>query len=175
MIYKFNDMAPEVDPAAFVAQNAVVVGNVSIGKNSSVWFNAVLRGDINKISVGNFTNIQDFCMCHVPSNLPLTIGDYVTTGHHVVLHGCTIGNKCLIGMGSVVMDGAKIGDNVIIGAGSLLTEGAEIPPGVLAFGSPARVKRELTKEELDTIAGHAERYWLLAERYIKNGYNGLKI
>jgi carbonic anhydrase/acetyltransferase-like protein (isoleucine patch superfamily) len=173
MIYKLDDHMPKIDPSIFLAPNAIVIGKVTIGKNSTIWFNAVLRADINEISIGEHTNIQDFCMCHVPSHLALTVGNYVTTGHNVILHGCTIGNKCLIGMGSVVMDGAKVGDNTIIGAGSLVTEGMELPSGVLAFGSPAKVRRELTSDELAIIMQSAEHYSRLGQRYVKNGINGL--
>lgn len=175
MIYKLDDKKPNISRPVFVAQNATVIGDVAIGRNSGVWFNAVIRADINIIRIGEFTNIQDFCMCHVPSHLPLIIGNYVTTGHHVVLHGCTVGNRCLIGMGSVLMDGAKIGDNTIIGAGSLVTEGTEIPSGMLALGAPAKVKRELRPEEIEMINKSAEHYWKMAERYINNGYNGLTV
>ena len=133
----------------WVAKSADVVGNVEIGDESSVWYHATIRGDINQVKIGAGTNIQDGAVVHVDVKNPCIIGSMTSIGHNATIHGCTIGNRTLIGMGSIVLNGAKIGDNCIIGAGSLVTEGTEIPSGHLAFGSPARVIRELTPEEIE--------------------------
>ena len=144
----FRGQSPRVDPSCFVEDSAQVIGDVELGEDSSVWFNTVIRGDVNAVRIGKRTNIQDLSMIHVTSHQHTTnLGDDVTVGHHVVLHGCTIGNRVLVGMGSVVMDGVEVGDDCIIGAGALVTPGTKIPPGSMALGSPARVKRPLTEEE----------------------------
>jgi len=155
----FRGQSPRVDPSCFVDDSAQVIGDVELGEDSSVWFNTVIRGDVNSIRIGKRTNIQDLTMVHVTSKQhPTTIGDDVTVGHHVVLHGCTIGNRVLVGMGSVVMDGVEVGDDAIIGAGALVTPGTKIPPGSLAVGSPARVKRPITDEERAFLLESAKHY-----------------
>jgi carbonic anhydrase/acetyltransferase-like protein (isoleucine patch superfamily) len=156
----------KIDPSVFLAPGSIVVGDVWIGAESSVWFNSILRGDVNFIRVGQRTNIQDLCMVHVASHSYSTrIGDDVTVGHSVVLHACTIGNQVLIGMGCVVMDGAEIGDNVILGAGSLVTKGTKIPSGTKAFGRPAKVVGTLSPDEVQGIKTSAMRYVALAQSY----------
>ncbi|MGP0566081.1 gamma carbonic anhydrase family protein [Nitrospina sp. 32_T5] len=168
MIQTFIDKTPQVHSSAWVADNARVIGDVVIGESSSVWFNATVRGDINHIRIGKRTNIQDGCVLHVArKTLPLIIGDEVTVGHNAVLHACTIQNQCLIGMSATVMDGAEIGENSIVGAGALVTPGTKIPPRSLAVGSPARVKRELTDEEIRSIRESAAHYVADLEHYFE--------
>jgi len=167
MIHPFKDKTPVIDSSAMVMDSAHVIGDVVIGEESSVWFNAVVRGDVNYIRIGKRTNIQDGCVLHVARRtLPLIIGDEVTVGHNVTLHACTIGSRVLIGMGSVVMDGSKIADNCIIAAGSVVTPNTEIPSGSLALGSPARVKRPLTDGEQRNIRESAAHYVADIETYI---------
>ena len=156
---RFRDQTQRVHPSCFVEDSAQVIGDVELGEDSSVWFNSVLRGDVNPIRIGRRTNIQDLSMIHVTSHRYSTaIGDDVTVGHHVVLHGCTVGNRVLVGMGAIVMDGVEIGDDCIIGAGTLLTPGTKIPPGSLVVGSPGRVKRALTDEERGFLLESAKHY-----------------
>ncbi len=159
MILPYRQIWPKLDPTVWVAPSAEVIGNVAIGPESSVWFQTVIRGDVHWIRIGRRTNIQDLSVCHVTRDThPLVIGDEVTVGHRVILHGCTIGNRVLIGMGSIIMDGAQIGDDSIIGAGSLVTEGTRIEPGTLAMGSPAKPKRSLTEDERAWLRRSASNY-----------------
>jgi len=168
MIHAFQNKIPKIPSTVFVAPSADVIGNVEIGSNSSVWFNAVIRGDVHFIRIGERTNIQDISMLHVTRKThPLIIGNDVTVGHHVTLHGCTISNRVLIGMGAVILDGAVISDNVIVGAGALITEGMTIPPCTLALGAPAKVKRALTEDEIAFLGKSAQHYAALAELYMK--------
>lgn len=167
MIHSFKDTSPTIHSSAWLADSAQVIGDVEIAEESSIWFNAVVRGDVNHIRIGKRTNIQDGCVLHVARRtLPLIIGDEVTVGHNVTLHACTIGNRCLIGMGAIVMDGAEVGENSIVGAGSLVTPGTKIPPGSLVMGQPARVKRELTEEESRSIRESAAHYVGDIETYL---------
>lgn len=167
MILAFKGTEPKIDSSAMVAESAQVIGDVEIGEESSVWFNAVVRGDVNYIRIGMRTNIQDGCVLHVArKTLPLVVGDEVTVGHNVTLHACTIGSRVLVGMGAIVMDGAEVGDNSIVGAGSLVTPGTKIPPGSLAIGQPARVKRQLTEEEQRGIRESAAHYVADIETYM---------
>mgnify|MGYP002689611855 CR=1 FL=1 len=149
---------PDIHPSAFVAPGAVVRGEVHLAENSSVFYNAVLRGDRAPISIGEGTNIQDNCVVHVEYDLPVTVGKNVTVGHGAILHGCTIGDETLIGMGAIVLNGAQIGKSCLIGAGALVTQNAVIPDGCMAVGSPARVKRSLTPEEMDGLRRSAADY-----------------
>lgn len=142
----------------YMAEGARVLGDVTIGEGSSVWYNAVIRGDSNSIVIGENTNVQDNAVLHVSHSNSLTIGDNVTIGHGAIIHGCTIGNNVLIGMGAIVLDGAVIEDNCIIGAGALVTQGKMIPTGSLAFGNPAKVMREITEEEKESILANANEY-----------------
>ena len=167
MIHSFKDTSPQIHSSAWVTESAQIIGDVVIGEESSVWFNAVIRGDVNTIRIGKRTNIQDGCVLHVARRtFPLVIGDEVTVGHNVTLHACTIGNRCLIGMGAVVMDDAEVGENSIVGAGSVVTPGTKIPPGSLALGSPARVKRPLTEMESRNIRESAANYVGDIETYL---------
>lgn len=142
----------------YIAEGAKVIGDVTIDENSSIWYNAVVRGDVNPIMIGKKTNVQDNAVLHVSHSHTLTIGNYVTIGHGAIVHGCTVGNNVLIGMGAIVLDGAVIGDNCIIGAGALVTQNKEIPEGSLCIGSPAKVTRELTEEEKSSIIENANEY-----------------
>ncbi len=161
MIKSWKGMWPTIDPTAWIAENAVVVGDVEIGAESGIWYGAVVRGDIHRIRIGARTNVQDLSVLHVTRDrFSLTLGDDVTVGHRVILHGATLESRILVGMGAIVMDGALIGEDVIIGAGSLVTEGMAIPSGHLAFGSPCRVRRELTIEERAWIRESARHYAL---------------
>lgn len=156
---RFRDQFPRVHPSCFIEDSAQVIGDVELGEDSSVWFNSVLRGDVNAIRIGRRTNIQDLTMIHVTSKrYSTTIGDDVTVGHHVVLHGCVVGNRVLVGMGAIVMDDVEIGDDSIIGAGALLTPGTKIPPGSLVVGSPGKVKRPITDEERAFLLESARHY-----------------
>lgn len=142
----------------FIADNATVLGDVTIGENSSFWFGTVARGDMNFIKIGKYTNIQDNAVLHMDRDAPLTIGDYVSVGHGAIVHGCEIGDNCLIGIGAIVLSRSVIGENCIIGAGSLVTEDAVIPPNSLVMGIPGKVKRQLTDEEIANVKDIAERY-----------------
>ena len=167
MIKPYRGVLPTIASSAFIEDTAVIVGDVSIHPESSVWFNTVIRGDVHYIRIGHRTNIQDLSLLHVTHDLyPLVIGDDVTVGHHVVLHGCTIHDRVLIGMGSIVMDGATIEEDCIIGAGALITKGTVIPSHSLALGSPARVKRPLSEKELAWIKESANNYVRYARQYV---------
>lgn len=148
----------DIAKSVFLAPGAQVVGDVKIGENSSVWYNAVLRGDTNPIIIGENTNVQDNAVLHVNRNRGLFIGDNVTIGHGAIVHGCTVGNNVLIGMGSVILDGVEIGENCIIGAGALVTTSKVIPEGSLVYGNPAKVIRMLTEEEKESISVSARSY-----------------
>jgi len=167
MIKPYRGVLPTIASSAFIEDTAVIVGDVAIHPESSVWFNTVIRGDVHYIRIGHRTNIQDLSLLHVTHDThPLIIGDDVSVGHHVVLHGCTIHDRVLIGMGSIVMDGATIEEDCIIGAGSLITEGTVIPSHSLALGSPARVKRPLSEKELAWIKESANNYVRYARQYV---------
>ncbi len=167
MILPHHGKWPRVHETAFVAPSADLIGEVEIGENSSIWFQVVIRGDVNSIRVGHRTNIQDHSLLHVTrpkqadekgKGSPLKIGDDVTVGHRVSLHGCTVGNRVLIGMGAIVLDDAVIGDDCIIGAGALVTKGMVIPAGSLAMGMPAKVARPLTADEIKFLPRSAANY-----------------
>lgn len=145
---RFRDKSPRVHPSCFVEDSAQVIGDVELGEDSSVWFNSVLRGDVNAIRIGQRTNIQDLTMVHVTSNrFTTSIGDDVTVGHHVVLHGCKVGNRVLVGMGAIVMDGAVVEDEVIIAAGAVVTPGKHLESGHVYAGNPAKALRPLKNKE----------------------------
>jgi carbonic anhydrase/acetyltransferase-like protein (isoleucine patch superfamily) len=167
MIHPYKDKTPKIDPSVLIVDSAQVIGDVEIGEQSSVWFNAVIRGDVNYIRIGKRTNIQDGSVLHVARRtFPLIIGDEVTVGHNVTLHACTIASRCLIGMGAVVMDDVEIGEYSIVGAGSLVTPGTKIPPHSLVMGSPARIKRQVTEEEIRGIRESAAHYVGDTEAYL---------
>jgi carbonic anhydrase/acetyltransferase-like protein (isoleucine patch superfamily) len=159
MILPFEGVWPKIHETTFVAPSADIVGDVEIGEQSSVWFQVVIRGDVNNIRIGKRTNIQDHSVLHVTRmKCPLKVGDEVTVGHRVTLHGCTLGNRILVGMGAIVMDNAVIEDDCIVGAGSLVTQGTTVPKGSLVMGSPARVVRALKAEELEFLKKSAANY-----------------
>ena len=139
-LYTFDNFTPEIKETSFIAPNASIIGRVKIGENSSVWFNTVLRGDMENISIGDESNIQDLSMGHADPGFPLVVGNSVTIGHHCVLHGCRIEDDCLIGMGAIIMNGVRIGRGSIIGAGAVLLEGMEVPEFSMVIGSPAKVR-----------------------------------
>jgi gamma-carbonic anhydrase len=152
----------------YIAPGAVVVGDVTLGDFSSVWFNAVLRGDINRIVIGHHTNIQDNSVLHLADEFPCILGNYVTVGHGAIVHACTVGNEVLVGMGSTLLDGVVVGDQSLIGARALVTPRTQIPPGSLVLGAPARVVRELSLSERAGLKGMAEKYVHLAADYLKH-------
>ncbi len=158
MIAAVEGIHPTIDPTAYVAPNATVVGKVTIGAESSIWFGAVLRGDSNVIRIGKRSNIQDNAVVHVDGKNPLVVGDEVVVGHRVILHGCTIGDRVLVGMGSIIMNGARIGSESIVGAGAVVTEGTEVPPRSLILGMPAKIKRSLTDDEVARIRANGRHY-----------------
>lgn len=157
-IYQIGDDAPQIDPTAWVADSAQVMGRVRMAEGSSVWYGAVLRGDNDWITLGARTNVQDGCLLHTDMGMPLTLADEVTVGHHAVLHGCTVGQGSLIGIQAVVLNGARIGSNCLVGAGAVVTEGKEFPDNSLILGSPAKAVRELTAEQLARIKAGALHY-----------------
>jgi gamma-carbonic anhydrase len=162
----YKGKMPNVHPTVFIAEGAKIIGDVNIEAESSIWFNAVIRGDVNYIRIGSRTNIQDNSVLHVTSKTaPLNIGADVTIGHNAVLHGCTIKDCCLIGMGSVVMDGAVINGNSMVAAGSLVLEKFEVPEGMLVAGVPARIKRALTDEERIFLRQTAANYICYGQSY----------
>lgn len=170
MIVPFGDSGPQVDPTAIVFESAWVIGDVRLGAQSSVWFGSVVRADVDRVTIGERTNIQDRCVVHVTTKrFETVLGNDVTVGHSVTLHGCTIGNRVLVGMGSIILDGCEIGDDCIIGAGSLLPPETKIPAGHVAKGSPAVVTRRLRYDELGRLRNSAENYVQLAARYRELG------
>ena len=158
-----------IHPSVFLAEGVVIRGDVTIGEQSSVWFNAVLRGDCETIRIGRRSNVQDACVLHADPGFPCVLGDEVTLGHGAIVHGAELADGVMIGMRAVVMNGVKIGSGSIIGVGAVVTEGSEIPPGSLVVGLPAKVKRELTAEEVNYIRHAAEHYVEQAQRYKKRG------
>jgi gamma-carbonic anhydrase len=172
MIRSFKGIHPDIDPTAFVAETAVIVGEVRIGRESSIWYNVVARGDVNFIRIGDRSNIQDLSMLHVTHKktpedpgAPLIIGDNVTVGHSVTLHGCTICDGAFIGMQAIIMDKAIVGEGALVGARSLVTEGTVIPPHTLWVGAPARFKRDLTPDEIARLQKSAGNYVAYARQY----------
>lgn len=164
-IYELDGAAPRIADSAWVADSAQVMGNVELADDASVWFGALIRGDTEAIRIGRRTNIQDASVLHADVGMPLTLGDDVTVGHQAMLHGCTIGDGSLIGIGAVVLNGAKIGKGCLVGAGSLVTEGKEFPDGSMILGSPAKVVRQLTPEQLQGLRQSAQNYVDNARRF----------
>lgn len=180
MIRPFQGISPQIDPSAFIAETAVVIGDVEIGPQSSIWYNVVARGDVNFIRIGARSNIQDLSMLHVTHKkhaddpgAPLIIGDNVTVGHSVTLHGCTVGNGAFIGMQAIVMDKVVVGEGALIGARALVTEGTVIPPHTLWVGAPAKYKRDLTPDEIAWLQKSPQNYMKYAQQYIDEGLNAL--
>jgi gamma-carbonic anhydrase len=166
MIKPFQNAAPKIHESAFIAEDAVVIGDVEIAENASVWFGTIIRGDVNFIRIGARTNIQDGCVLHVSRATHATVlEENITVGHRVTLHGCYVEKNCLIGIGAIVLDGARIGKNSLVAAGSLVTTGTQIPERSLVMGAPARVKRQLTDEEVARLEDSAQNYVTLSEIY----------
>ena len=175
MIRAFQGIRPAIDPSAFVAETAVIIGDVEIGAQSSIWYNCVVRGDVNHIRIGARSNVQDLSMLHVTHKkhaddpgAPLIIGDDVTIGHSVTLHGCTLKSGCFIGMQAIIMDHVVVGEGALIGARSLVTEGTVIAPHTLWVGAPARYKRDLTPDEVAWLAKSADNYVKYSLQYIND-------
>ena len=173
-ISDYLNTSPILGKRVYLHPSCQVIGDVTLGDDSSVWCNTVLRGDVNRIVIGRGSNVQDLSVGHVshktpdkPGGSPLIVGDYVTIGHAVVLHGCTIGNECLIGMGSIILDDAVVPDQVVIGAGSLITQGKQLESGMLYMGRPAKAVRKLTGEEIGYLMYSAEHYMKLKDDYLK--------
>lgn len=169
MIKSLKGKTPSIHPTAFIAEQAVIVGDVAIGARSSVWFNTVARGDVHRIKIGEGTNVQDNSMLHVTTGShPLQIGDLATIGHNAIVHGCVIKDRVLIGMGAIVLDGAEINSESIIGAGALVPPGFVLPSGKLAVGVPAKVTRDLTDRERESIKASAENYIKNSRAYMED-------
>ena len=167
MIKDFKGIRPKIHETAFLTDDAIVVGDVEIGEDASVWYGSIIRGDVNYIRIGARTNIQDQTIIHVSSKgLPTIVEDEVTVGHRVTLHACHVERGCLIGIGAILMDGVRVGANSLVGAGSLLTPGTQIPPRSLVIGSPSRVKRQLTDDELASL-DHSWRNYVELKRHYK--------
>ncbi|MDD4601032.1 MAG: gamma carbonic anhydrase family protein [Negativicutes bacterium] len=166
IILPYTGITPTIDKTVFIADGAAVIGDVNIGKGSGVWFNTVLRGDTHPIKIGKYSNIQDNSTVHVMHNHPAEIGDYVTAGHGAIIHGCIIGNNCLIGMAAIILSYAEIGDNCIIAAGSVVPERKKIPPNSLVMGVPGKIVRTVTPEEIEAIRNSAIDYKDLAQKYL---------
>ncbi len=165
-VIAYEGRGPRIAASAFLADGSVVAGDVEIGEDASVWFGTVIRGDVNRVRIGARTNLQDQTVVHVTAGThPTTVGDDVTVGHRAVLHGCTVHDRCLVGIGAIVLDGAVVGPDAMVGAGALVPPGMVVPPGKLVLGAPARVKRDLTPEELASLRTSAARYVGYAARY----------
>jgi carbonic anhydrase/acetyltransferase-like protein (isoleucine patch superfamily) len=162
---------PVLGRDVYLASTAVVLGDVTLGDHSSVWYGAVLRGDINRIVVGHHSNVQDNAVLHLADDFPCVVGNWVTIGHSAVVHACTIGDECLIGIGATVLDGTVIGEQSLVGAGAVVTPGTVIPPGSMVLGAPAKVKRALTPEERAGLKHWAEKYVVNGAYCLKHGLN----
>lgn len=168
MIKPFRGKSPKIHETAFIAENAVVIGDVEIGEQSSVWYGSILRGDVNYIRIGNRTNVQDGSIIHVTTALfPTILEDEVTIGHRATLHGCRVESNCLIGIGAILLDGVRIGANSLVAAGSLVTPNTQIPPRSLVMGSPAKVRRELSDEEIENLRHFWQTYIQLSKTYLE--------
>jgi carbonic anhydrase/acetyltransferase-like protein (isoleucine patch superfamily) len=167
MIIDFKDKKPKIAETAFIANSAALIGDIEIGDSSSIWFNAVLRGDKNKIKIGNRTSIQDNAVVHVDPENAVSVGDNVSVGHGAVLHGCKIGDNVLVGMNSTILNGAEIGKNSIIGANALVPEGKKFPESSLIIGVPGKVKRALEQSEIEAIKENAQEYVELGKEYLE--------
>ena len=168
MLLSYKGKTPKLHETVYVEASARIIGDVIIGAYASVWFNAVVRGDVNYIRIGERTNVQDNSVLHVTKDVyPLIIGSDVTIGHNAVLHGCIVKDRCLIGMGSIILDDAEIGEDTIVGAGALVTERTKVPPKSLILGAPARVVRKLSGEEVERILTAAKNYLEYTQNYIK--------
>ncbi|HXY40501.1 MAG TPA: gamma carbonic anhydrase family protein [Vicinamibacteria bacterium] len=165
MIRPYRERLPKLGARAWVDASAQVIGDVELGQDASVWMNTVVRGDVNRIRVGARSNLQDNCVVHVTAEHPTTLAEEVTVGHSVTLHGCTVGRRCLVGIGATVLNGAVIGEETIVAAGALVPEGMVVPPRSVVMGAPATVRREVSREERDSLRSYAERYVGYKEEY----------
>lgn len=171
MIIPYKGITPTIDSSVFVAPSADIIGQVTIGAKANIWFGVVIRGDDEPVQIGEGTNVQDLTCIHVTKGYPTTIGNNVTIGHAAIVHACTVGDHSLIGMGATILDGAVIGHHVIIGANSLVPQNKVIPDNSMVFGSPAKVVRSLTPEEISFLEQHAVDYQLLAQDYLSEEHN----
>jgi carbonic anhydrase/acetyltransferase-like protein (isoleucine patch superfamily) len=171
--FEFLDRKPSIHATAFIAPSADIIGDVTVGEEASIWYAAVLRGDINRIVIGARSNIQDGCVVHLADDYPTLVGEYVTVGHKAVLHACRIDDEVLVGMGAIILDGATIGARSIIGAGALVTGGTEIPPGSLVLGSPGKVVKTLDQDAQKSVRGWAEKYVEVARRFRERESSGV--
>jgi carbonic anhydrase/acetyltransferase-like protein (isoleucine patch superfamily) len=170
IIEPYGGRSPRLHPSVFVAESGAIVGDVEIGEGSSIWYGVVVRGDVNAIRIGARTNVQDLSVVHVTTDThPTIIGDDVTVGHRAVLHGCTVRDRCLVGIGAIVLDGAEIGPDSMVGAGALVPPGMIVPSGVLVLGAPAKVKRDLTPAEVAGLRTSAAKYVSLAASHARGG------
>lgn len=167
MIMDFEGVTPRINKNTYISESVDIIGKVNVEENVNIWFGTRLRGDMNNIIIGENTNIQENSVVHVDINSPCIIGKNVTIGHGTIIHGCSISDNVLVGMGSIILNNAKIGKNTIIGAGSLVTQGKEFPEGVLILGNPAKVIRELTEAEIESIQRSADNYVRLSKKYKK--------
>jgi carbonic anhydrase/acetyltransferase-like protein (isoleucine patch superfamily) len=165
MIFQLGKHTPSISTSSFIAPNATLIGNIDIAENASIWFNVVIRADMDKVTIGENTNIQDGSILHVDKDFPITVANNVTVGHKVMLHGCTIGENSLIGMNAVVLNGANVGKNCLIGANALVTENMQIPDGSLVIGSPAKIVKQLDEKSQAMLAKSAEHYVNNGQRY----------
>lgn len=165
-IRNYFEFRPVIEEGVYLSPSAEIIGRVHLKANASVWFNSVIRGDVNQIKIGRNVNVQDLCMLHVTEENALEIGDNTSLGHSVILHGCKIGKGCLIGMGTLVLDGAEIGDNCLVAAGSLVSPGKKFPPGSFIKGRPAKVERSLTAEEIQKVSEHYKSYLTYKDQYL---------
>jgi len=164
-LYQLDEHRPQLAEGAWVADSAQVIGRVELGEGASIWFGAILRGDTEVLRIGKGSNVQDGSVLHADPGYPLVLGEHVTVGHQVMLHGCSVGDGSLIGIGAVVLNGAKIGKHCLVGAGALVTEGKEFPDGSMILGSPAKVVRQLTPEQIAALPRSAAHYVQNAKRY----------
>jgi carbonic anhydrase/acetyltransferase-like protein (isoleucine patch superfamily) len=174
MIYsKYFDFEPIRGEGVFAAPGAKIIGRADLGNHVSIWFNSVIRADVNFIKIGKNSNIQDLCMLHVTEQNSLTIGENTSLGHSVILHGCKIGNGCLIGMGAIILDGAEIGDNCLVAAGAMVTPGKKFPAGSMIKGRPAVFERPLSLEEIERVSGHYKSYLIYKDQYLQMEKHGV--
>jgi carbonic anhydrase/acetyltransferase-like protein (isoleucine patch superfamily) len=167
MLYKFKDHIPKIHPKCFIAPDSTIIGDVEIGEDTSIWFQCLVRGDVNSIKIGSYCNIQDMTLIHVARDeFPVFIGNSVSIGHRVTIHGCTLQNYSFVGMGSTIMDGVELGEYSFVGAGSLVTPGKKIPPGVLVMGSPAKIIRDINEKEKMIIERTYKNYMKYKENYL---------
>ncbi|MCC6274440.1 MAG: gamma carbonic anhydrase family protein [Leptospiraceae bacterium] len=170
MIYEFKGVRPNIHETAFIAPSAEVIGNVTVGKNSSIWFQTLVRGDVNYIKIGENVNIQDMSVVHVARDkFPTLIGDNVSIGHRAIIHGCILNNFSFVGMGATLMDGVELGEYAFVAAGTLIPPGKKIPPGVLVMGSPGKIIRDITDEDREIITRTAKNYSGYKDNYLREG------